>query len=214
MSITNQRAMELLRGYYPGSQKVNRFIVEEHVRAFEGMEEDDYEMMIQRYREHDEKGNFVPSAKDLKPYRQVSRESRMSHLFFKAVLDFGWSEALRRGLSYGLGQGSDVNSRMVKYLEGCGYSESTKPYWGMLEWHGQFVDLVHAGEIVEAYQFAHHATEDYWYKDKAEFFESVGSERARKYFVYHRDKDRPPGNPTGFYAECLNRAKRKQEAQA
>lgn len=184
-----------LRGFWPTSQKITAQLIAEIGNAFKHLRDDDFNDALDKHRQGED-GGKVPSAKMLLKYIGKKRYSdqHLADRWINAVIQFGWEDAVERAYSYNLGLGFEVNNELRMYLINTGINQQTEKYFGFPGWMHNFIDSIHAGMIPEAYENASRTAPEKmkgWLMDKAKFYDRMGSEQAKKYFLFHRQYKKP-----------------------
>jgi len=193
---------DTLRKSYPNSRSITDFLLSEMVELCQskGIDEDGFFLALKRYRQKDDRYNFVPSAREIGKYAVVEHKQQpktMWNLFINTVVNNGWDVAVHTALTGKLGGNTAQCEAMKQLLIHSGIEENTVPYFGFPDWLQMFCTILHEhNDPAAAYSYAeHNAPKDVqpFYQKKHELLCKMSTENQRKYFPYfcrrHGQKD-------------------------
>mgnify|MGYP005825421061 CR=1 FL=1 len=183
---------EVLRGFYPTSQKINQVFLAEMNKAFTSLTDEDFDQAMDKHRAGADAGK-VPEPYKLSGSCGVAThsEGKCASLLANAITHHGWQEGVSRALNWQLGLGSQVNSAVRDYMIRVGITAKVEPYHGFPFWFQVFCGKLHdEQDVIDAYLYASkeavndQAKQYYW--KQYEFFLEIGNEQAKTYFFVFR----------------------------
>ena len=173
------RIDEAMRGLWPKSQKLTQALLAEIIRAFEDLTDEQFDEALAKHRQS-EQSHFVPDGRTLRGYVAGTPQDPglYRNHWAAALMRFGEEEARERLASFNLGYPVPFHEKLQAWVATDGE---------LPDWYGQFLNLLHAGEIVEAHEFAAENTEGVnreRYRDGAVWYGKLGPEQARRCFPY------------------------------
>lgn len=189
--IDDKTIQQALLEYYPNSRQITSIVVREIAEMCDkhGAEEDGFYRAIKAYREHDERYNFLPTARDLVKYiekRTVTNPGKLWHIFINTVINNGWDVAVHTALLGKLGGSGKQCEAMKQLLIHSGIEENTVPYFGFPDWLQVFCRILHVDKDPSAaYSYAMYNAPQIvrsYYQQKHELLSRMSIEKQRLYF--------------------------------
>jgi len=180
---------------YPDSRRIRSGFISEILETFEHSDwtAEQFDAALLSYRERDANYQYPPDFRQLQGYvpqavsqRSGQRDERLAHLFFNMVVNDGWAEAVRCGLSGELGGDRKQCQALREWMASQGYRAEAAEYFGCDDWFKRFCVLLHhERDPAAAYEFAGaNAPEPVrrFYQSRYEIFKRMPLEQAQRYF--------------------------------
>tara|TARA_R100001530_G_scaffold118430_1_gene85572 strand:- start:1020 stop:1817 length:798 start_codon:yes stop_codon:yes gene_type:complete len=179
---------EVLRAFYPQSQKLNKLFLAEMNKAFASLSDQHFDDAIDKHRAGGDSWK-VPEPYKLSGSCGVANysDSKCASLLANAITHHGWADGVTRALHWQLGLSEDVNKAVRDYMVRVGITAEVEPYHGFPFWFQVFCIKMHdEGDVIDAYLYAsreavnEHAKK--LYRKQYEFFCDIGNDQAKTYF--------------------------------
>lgn len=151
MKLSFQYIGQKLRETYPDSRRIRPGFVGEILDTFERYHwsADQFDSALLRFREQDVHYQFPPDFRQLARY--VPRAAtpagamggQLAQLFFNAVVNHGWAEAVRCGLAGQLGGDAQQAQQLRDWLAEQGIDADTEEFFRLDDWQRLFCVLLH-----------------------------------------------------------------------
>ncbi len=179
---------EVLRGFYPTSQKINQVFLAEMNKAFTSLTDEDFDQAMDKHRAGGD------AAKVPEPYKlsgtcgkTTHSEGKCASLLANAITHHGWQDGITRALNWQLGLSNDLNNAVREYMIRVGITAKVEPYHGFPFWFQVFCTKLHDEEdVIDAYLYASREAANVrakiYYRKQYEFFLEIGNDKAKDYF--------------------------------
>ena len=200
--LTYSKIEEVMDGYYPGSNYINKTLIDEMLRKMGELEvtESEFDALIDIHRADVAKARYTPQTAELLTYLPKIRNGHLNmngeqsgralNEFNSCVVTHGWAWAFRT---------SRKNREQEQVLDDLGITAMSKPYATFKDWRLAFIQILHSdtetecqlNNVVDAFDFAASTAPESMrpkLRANAEWFKHIGNGQARKHFPIFRPK--------------------------